>query len=254
MISFRWLWTLSLLLPISGGAQDAVDILAEQLVRLRGEVEALNSELAELQQARRVEMSSLTAQKGDLEATLRREELRVRQLQQALDANQAQAEEAGVADRILKPVALDAADQLREVVATTLPFKQTERLEALSELRNEIESGAVAPSRAINRLWRLYEDELRLTRDNGLYSQVIMLDGQSVLADVAKLGAVALYFRTRDGRYGLARRQGREWRFVVLESGRERNQVEALFDSLKKQIRTGYFELPNGSIVLESGS
>jgi len=234
--------------------QDSLDALAEELVKLRGEVEALNSELSSLQEQHRAEMNSLAAQKGDLEATARREELRIRQLEQDLEENRQRAREAGVAGGALLPVALDVVDAMRADIEAGFPFKKQERLDAVAEVRAQIESGALEPPRAINRLWRLYEDELRLTRDNGLYSQVIPLGGDRVLADIAKIGAVALYFQTRDQRAGYVRQSGDQWSFVEAESAREREQIAALFDSLKKQIRTGYFELPNGSIRMESGS
>lgn len=234
--------------------QDSLDALAEELVRLRGEVEALNSELSSLQEQHRAEMNSLAAQKGDLEATARREELRIRQLDQDLEENRQRAREAGVAGEALLPVALDVVDAMRADIETGFPFKKQERLDAVAEVRAQIESGALEPPRAINRLWRLYEDELRLTRDNGLYSQVIPLGGDRVLADIAKIGAMAIYFQTRDERAGYVRRSGDQWSFVEAESAREREQIAGLFDSLKKQIRTGYFELPNGSIRMEPGS
>jgi len=235
-------------------AQDSLDALAEELVALRGEVESLNTELNSLQEQHRSEMSSLAAQKGDLEATVRREELRVRQLEEDFEENRQRAREAGAAGDALLPVALETIDRLRQHIESGFPFKREERLDALAEIRSQAESGALDPPRAINRLWRLYEDELRLTRDNGLYSQIIPLGGDRVLADIAKIGAVAMYFQTRDGRSGYVTRTRDDWNFRLAESSNERQQIETLFDSLKKQIRTGYFELPNGTIRLENGS
>jgi len=242
------------LLPAAAGAQDSLDALAEELVRLRGEVESLNSELNSAQDQHRAEMNSLAAQKGDLEATGRREELRIRQLEQELTENRDRAREAGAAGEELLPVAMEIIADLERHIATSFPFKREERLQVLSEVRAQAESGALDPPRAINRLWRLYEDELRLTRDNGLYSQVIPLGGDRVLADIAKLGAVAIYFQTRDGRSGYVARNGADWSYRIAESSRDRERIASLFDSLKKQIRTGYFELPNGSVRLEAES
>ncbi len=244
---------LLLLSPVAS-AQDALDALSEELVRLRGEVESLNSELNSTQDQHRAEMNSLAAQRGDLQATVRREELRIRQLEQELTENRERAREAGAAGEELLPVALEIISDLERHIAASFPFKRDERLQVLSEVRAQTESGALDPPRAINRLWRLYEDELRLTRDNGLYSQVIPLGGDRVLADIAKLGAVAMYFQTRDGRSGFVTRAGADWNYRIAESSRDRERIAGLFDSLKKQIRTGYFELPNGSIRLESGS
>ena len=234
-------------------AQDSLEALGEELVRMRGEVESLNAELNRVQEQHRAEMNSLAAQKGDLEATRRREDLRIRQLEQDLAENRERAEAAGVAGESLIPVAADAIAQLERHIQTGLPFKIDERLDALAEIRNQLESGALEPPRVINRLWSFYEDELRLTRENALYSQIIPLEGDRVLADVAKLGTVALYFQTRDERVGQAVRNGNNWQFIAIEDRADQQQIEVLFDSLQKQIRTGYFELPNGSIQLESG-
>lgn len=238
--------------PNPGKAPDPLAALAEELVRLRGEVEALNTELNDAQQQHRAEMNSLAAQKGDLEATLRREELRVRQLEQDLADNRERASAAGIAGEALLPVVFDIVDALAAQIEQRFPFKREERLKALAEIRTQAESGALDAPRAINRLWRFYEDELRLTRDNGLYSQVIALGGDRVLADIAKIGAVALYFQTRDGRLGYAERNGEQWSYRVAESSAERKHIADLFESLKKQIRTGFFELPNGSIRPEA--
>jgi len=235
-------------------AQDSLENLAEELVRLRGEVESLNAELTSLTDQHRSEMNSLASQKGDLEATERREELRIRQLEQDLADNRARAEEAGIAGESLLPVANKVLDDLESQVRSGLPFKVDERLQALAEIRSQLESGAVAPPRVINRLWSFYEDELRLTRENGLYSQIIELDGDRVLADVAKLGTVAMYFKTQDGDLGQAVRSGDRWFFEAIESSAGQRQVRELFDSLVKQIRAGHFELPNATIQLEPGA
>lgn len=235
-------------------SQDTLDALAEELVSLRGQVESLNTELNRMQEQHRAEMNSLAAQKGDLEATRRREELRIRQLDQDMAQNRERAREAGVAGEALIPVAYRIIDGMEARIRQGFPFKTEDRLTALEEIRSQVDSGAIDPPRAVNRLWRLYEDELRITRDNGLYSQVIPLGADRVLADIAKIGAVAIYFQTRDGRSGYVTRAGDDWNFTVAEGGADREQINALFDSLKKQIRTGYFTLPNGSIRMESGS
>jgi hypothetical protein len=238
----------------TAAAQDDLDSLAEELVQLRGQVESLNTELNRMQEQHRSEMNSLAAQKGDLEATRRREELRIRQLEQDLADNRERARQAGVEGETLAPVAAEIIDRLAAHIDRGFPFKRDDRRQALEEISSQLESGALEPPRVINRLWRFFEDELRLTRDNGLYSQVIPLGGDRVLADIAKLGAVAMYFQTRDGRSGYVTGGRGTWDFTLAESGDARNRIEALFDSLRKQIRTGYFVLPNGTIEMEAGS
>src|SRR5690606_29294078 len=99
-----------------------------------------------------------------------------------------------------------------------------------------------------------YEDEFRLTRENGLFSQTISLGRERVLADVVRLGSMALYFRTQDGRVGLAQRAADGWRFVVEDDAADRARIDALFDALRKQIRQGWFELPLAASSTDGGA
>lgn len=222
----------------------SLENLAGELARLRGEVEALNAELERKQAAQRSEMVSLAAQKGELEANKRRELLAIAQLEQKLEEARQQAQQLGAGDDELRPIISDALQTLTTRIENGMPFKRAERLSELDELRRQIEGGTLSPPRAANRLWSFYEDELRLTRENGLYSQTIELEGESVLADVAKLGTLAMYFRTKDGRvgYAAAGSDGSNWNWRLADNT---EAIAKLFDALRKQIRTGYFELPN---------
>jgi hypothetical protein len=56
---------------------------------------------------------------------------------------------------------------------------------------------------------------------------------------------VMLFFKTGDGRVGHAVREGSTWTARTLQDAEDRKRVLHLFDSFKKQIRTGYFEIPN---------
>ena len=98
--------------------------------------------------------------------------------------------------------------------------------------------------RAVNRLWAFYEDEFRLTRDNSLSAQTIQIGDERVLADVAKVGSMVLYFRTADGRVGRAMAAEGRWSFQPEANPVEQTRIRVLFDALGKQIRQGYFELP----------
>jgi hypothetical protein len=225
-------------------AQADADALSAGLIRLRGEVEQLNGELELLREEQRTTLAALNAQRAELDAAAQRQQLAAREARQKLEAQQSASTAAGIAADTLKPVLLAATDALQAYVRAGLPFKIEERVGELDEFRTQVENGSLPPQRAVNRLWAFYEDEFRLTRENSQHKQTIALGDERVLADVAKLGSMALYFRTADGRLGHARRAGDDWRFVVLEDETARLQVLALFDSLGKQIRQGYFELP----------
>lgn len=233
---------LALLAPAAAFAQH--DDLAEGLIRLRSEVEQLNSELTLLREEQRTMLAALNVQKAELATAAERQQLAARELREKMAALQAEQAQAGAAGEDLKPLLLDAIAALRAQIAVGLPFKIDERLGELDAFRVQVENGTLPPQRAVNRLWAFYEDEFRLTRENGLFNQTIELDGERVLVEVAKVGAMNLYFRAPDGRYGQAVPAGEGWAFVIFEDKTDAARVAAYHDALRKQIRQGFFELP----------
>jgi len=234
-----------LLLPALAMAQDATEALTTRLIEMRGQVDQLQSDLNLKREEHKNRMTYLTAQLTEMEASRDREALRVRQLEQDLEQMRDQVAAAGATSEMLAPVVLEHLLELREQVRTGFPFKVGERLAELDEIESQLNSGVITAHRAFNRLWAFVEDELRITRENAIYTQPITLQGQSVLVDIAKLGNAMMYFRTRDLQYGRAVETDSGWRFELLESAADQELVARLFDSLRKQIRQGYFQLPN---------
>jgi hypothetical protein len=225
-------------------AQSAADPLTDRLIRLRSEVEQVNSELELLREEQRTTLAGLAAQRAELSASVDRQQLAAREAQRKLDEANARVAAAGASGDGLRPLLDAAVDGLAAQIAAGLPFKREERLAELEAFRVQVGNGSLPPARAVNRLWAFFEDEFRLTRENSLQSQTIELDGERLLADVAKLGSMALYFRTQDGRVGQAVAADGGWRFVATADAVAQQQIRALFDALRKQIRQGYFELP----------
>ena len=225
-------------------AQAGPETLAERLVSLRGQVDELQSELDIRREEHKNRMVYLTAQLGDLQANRDREALRVSQLQENLEEIRTEIETAGLSSDSMVPFVLDQISVIRRQVSQGFPFKVQERLAELDELQTQLETGVTSAQRGINRLWAFVEDEIRITRENAIYSQSINIDGRNVLVEVAKLGSAMMFFRTRALEYGRAVYQAGDWKFELLESATSQEQVARLFDSLRKQIRQGYFELP----------
>ena len=234
-----------LFIPVLVAAQDDFGSLADRLVEMRGEVDALQSELNIEREEHKNRMAFLTAQLADLEASRDREALRVRQLDESLEELKTQVAAAGDTSETLAPVLLGHIALLRRDIGSGFPFKVRERQAALDEISNQLESGVINAQRAANRLWAFIEDEIRISRENAIYTQSILLEGENVLVDVAKLGSTMMYFRTREKQYGRAVAAQTGWRFELLDSPEDQKAVALLFDSLRKQIRQGYFELPN---------
>jgi hypothetical protein len=217
---------------------------AERLAALRGEVEALNHQLQLEQSSVAGRLQSLDLSRSELEVQARQEELLTAQLQLQLEERRALVVGDTATDEALVAAARAGVAQLRPVIADGLPYRVTERLAALDDLLAGLDAGTLPPHRAVGRLWQTFEDELRLTRENGLDRQTITLDGQEMLVDVARIGAVALFFRAPDGRSGWAEAQTGGWTWRIASDRTERGEIDALFDALDKQIRVGQFTLP----------
>jgi hypothetical protein len=235
-------------------SQDATDELAKRLIQMRGQVDELQSELNLRREEHKNRMSYLTAQLAEMEASRDREALRIRQLEEDLERIRQEVSDAGVTSESLAPIVLRHIDTLRRQVGAGFPFKVSERLSELDDIESQLQGGVMTAHRAFNRLWAFIEDEFRLTRENAIYSQSIRLGTESMLVDVAKLGNAMMYFRTRDLQYGRAVETRAGWRFELLESASEQELVARLFDSLRKQIRQGYFQLPNALPEAAGGS
>jgi hypothetical protein len=226
-------------------AQDPADTLAGRLVQMRGQVDELQSELNLKREEHKNRMTYLTAQLTEMEANRDREALRIQQLEQELDRIRQQVAAAGATSESLAPLMQDSLAALRSQVQGGFPFKVGERLAALDEIESQLGGGVITAQRAFNRIWAFIEDEIRISRENAIYSQSIQLDGDNVLVDVAKLGNAMMYFRTRDLAYGRAVETPAGWRFETFDSAADQERAARLFDSLRKQIRQGYFQLPN---------
>lgn len=231
-------------------AQDAapsegdIQHFAETLADLRDNVEGLSSDLEEKKADLNGELRNLAGQKADTEIALRREEARLEQLAQATDGviADSRAQSAG-SDALIDPLHR-AIDDFKATISGGLPYRVSERLEALDTLKSQLEGGLLSVPEISSRLWQLAEDEMRLTRENMVDRQVITLDGADQLVEVARLGMVSLYFRTEGGAVGRAVQRDGGWAYQIFEGRTEKAQVNAIFDALQKQIRTGFFELP----------
>ena len=232
------------LAPNAAGA-DELSELAASVTSARSEVERLQSELQFAKEERRQRLRAISRQQMEVDLELQRETTRQAQLETLVAEAQKRVSSGETEDQALRPAFLKACDTLEEGVATGLPFKKKERLKQLRDLRAAVETGTKDVRKSYVRLWQFVEDELRLARENGLYRQVVTLESGEELVDVAKVGMLAMYYRTADGEVGHTRRSGGQWEFVAVTSDDGKEQILTLFDAFRKQIRSGHFQLPN---------
>ncbi len=239
------LWLLAaLILPNPAAAQDAdYTALAKELAALRAQVEQAESELRSQRARSEASIRSLVEQRSELEVMIQREQLRLDSTREEILALQQAAQDRSTEVQALAPIVVQHAEALMEQAAQAVPYRLDDRLAELELVRDGVQSGAMDPRTGASRLWRHVEDELKLCEESGLSRQAVELSEGSVLAQVAHLGLVALYFQTDDGRYGHATRDGEVWTYSVA-TGQAERAVADLFDALRKSVRSGSFTLP----------
>ncbi len=233
---------LCLLIPL---ARAGADSRAEELARLRREVETLSTELAEAKDDTRSRLRAIEAQATEIEVQIRREELRLAQIEGEAEARRVEVAEHGDRSVHLVPAVQQSIIRVRSVVAAGIPYHLPDRLAELDALSTQLEQGDLTPESAASRLWAFAEDELRLARESGLDRQVVTVGGAEMLADVARLGMVALYFRTEGGEVGAVKQLGEDWTWSPVTNRDDERALLTLFDKLKHGVRTGAFVLPN---------
>ena len=230
--------------------------LSQKLSALRVEVENLNANLEDERKNYKTQLNSYSLQKAELEATLRKEEIRKEQIQLKVPTLKKALTKNKQGNLDLKPLVFTYSDKLSSVIEGHLPFKKEERLSHVIKIRNDLERGNINSHQALSRLWSAFEDENRLSRENQLSRETISMNGTSYLAEVVHLGSVKIFFRLENGIYGMGipshlnsgskvqKPSDDQWKFVPLK---EKSQILAskkLFSGIKKQIKTGEYLVP----------
>ena len=226
--------------------------MAESLMKIRSEVEKLDNEISDEKYEYKSYMKSLLRQKDDLEAIISREDLKIKQIQQELTKVKKEIKEAGKNSVGLKPLLIEALDNLVNNINNSIPFKTKDRVADINKIKEQIQNDLVTPQKGLALTWNAYGDALRLTKENGIFKQTIILNGQEKLVEVARLGTMMMYFKSPDKSVGYVTKDSNGWYYKEVVSKEEQEQIINLFDSFKKQIRTGYFTLPNAIVMGEN--
>ena len=223
--------------------------MAESLMKLRSQVEQLDSSITDKKDSYRASMKSLLRQKDDLESVIAREDLKIKQIKRELTKVKKEIVEGSKNSKGLKPLLSDALELLEENIKDSLPFKTKDRVADITRTKEQIENNLVNPQKGLALTWNAYSDAMRMTKENGLFKQTININGQDRLAEVARLGTMMMYFKTPDNSVGYATKDAKGWYYKEVVSKEEKDQILYLFDSFKKQIRSGYFTLPNAIVM-----
>jgi len=226
--------------------------MAESLMKIRAEVEKLDSTIYDKKETYKASMKSLLRQKDDLESVVAREDLKIKQIKQELSKVKKEIIAAGKNSVGLKPLLIKALDSLANNIKSSIPFKTQDRLADINRIKDQIKNDLVTPQKGLALTWNAYGDALRLTKENGIFKQTVTLNGEEKLVEVARLGTMMMYFKAPDDTVGYVTKDSNGWYYKEAVAKEKQEQILYLFDSFKKQIRTGYFTLPNAIVMGEN--
>lgn len=226
-------------------ALQSLENISEELVKIREDIGQLHDQINFEKSRYNDQVRAFSNQQSDLEVKNSRAALNIRELERELEKLREENREKRSTYDQVAPVLQGAIGELRNTVAQSLPFKRQDRLDALDEIQHKLQTNLITPNKAANQLWAFVEDELLLGRSSGLYNESISVGGEEKLVKVLRLGQLAMFYKTQDNEYGLMQKVSGEWQQRSLNGEEATTQLDHLFDSFKKNIRNGLFQLPN---------
>ncbi|MDF1877198.1 DUF3450 family protein [Sulfurimonas sp. SAG-AH-194-L11] len=240
---------LSAILLTTSLAANTNEKLVNSIIQLRGDVENLYTDIKENKQTYHAQMKSLSMQITDSEAQINRKSTAIKLAQNELEKITIQIKETSSGNSEIKPLVLNALDLLEQSINGGIPFMVEARVADLHKIKSDLNANLITNEKALALTWAAYDDTIRVTKEIGLFKQQIDIKGKKVLAQIAKLGSIALFFSTPSNEVGFVVKKGNTYEYKLITNPEDIKKIVALFDALQKQIRTGYFELPNALVL-----
>jgi len=223
--------------------------IVESIMKLRADVESLYTKIDENKENYKAQMKSISLQVADSEAQINRKSTSIKLADLELQKIKVKIANTSTSNIELKPLLTSSFDLLENSIKDGIPFKVTARLASLQKIKSDLKEGLITQEKALALLWVSYDDNIRLTKEIGLFKQNIKVDGINVLAQVAKIGSVMMYFSTPNNQVGYVVKDSTGYSYKVATAEEDVKNIVALYDALQKNIRTGYFTLPNALIL-----
>jgi hypothetical protein len=229
-------------------ADQSIKKRARELVSWRSKVDALDAQLRAERVNALSNLKALSARERELTLLLDAEKVRIKALEGRLAKAKTQKQKQSALSGTLRAALERSIALLKKTVQKSLPYRLQERLAAIDELSRRLGSGRLDAESVAMKLWRLLEDEIRLTMlVEGGEVAVRLGDRkqQERLVHVVRIGMLTLFTHTQEGVFGrLIRDASGHWKHLPVVGKAELASVKALFRALHKQVREGAFVLP----------
>jgi len=208
----------------------------------RARVESLAADVEAERAAQRDEILALRRRRVELEGQLAQQRLTLDALRARLAAQRATlASVSAGRDEERAPLRAAVAD-LRALIEDGAPVRAAERLQAVDRIAGDLDSLTVDAGAAA--MWSLLEKEAELSASVGRVRHPIVVGGKPMMAEILHVGTALAWFRVRDGRLGLAIREGGVWGWRVVDDPAARARLQMLFDAARRDAARGLFVVP----------
>lgn len=165
---------------------------------------------------------------ADYQEAYTRELEELNEAQQAqIAALQEQIAQARITRQRIVPLMRSMADALEKFVVLDLPFRHEERISAVLQLKQRLNQ----PDLSVSARFRLLLEAYQVEQDYGgtieSWRGPLQLQGEQLSVEFMRVGRVALYFQSLDGKTsGMWSMQQEDW--VLLEDSHNRSLAQAM--------------------------
>ncbi|MEE4218702.1 MAG: DUF3450 domain-containing protein [Xanthomonadales bacterium] len=150
-----------------------------------------------------------------------------RSQEERLDELREQIAQVRITQQRIVPLMRSMADALQQFVVLDLPFQQDERLIAVMELKERLRQPDISVSAKFRILLEAYQVEQAYGGNVESWRGPLAFDGEDLSVEFLRVGRVALYFQTLDGRLsGYWDTAEQDW--VLLDESYNRDLARAL--------------------------
>jgi len=140
---------------------------------------------------------------------------------------QKQIDEINITQLRIMPLMNSMADSLEKFVVLDLPFHQEDRVSSVIQLKQYLRSPSLSLPKKYRLLLEAFQIENNYGRTVESYRDNLSINGESLSVEFLRIGRVALYYRTLDGRIsGRWNKQSHDW--DTLPKAFDRNISDAI--------------------------
>jgi uncharacterized coiled-coil protein SlyX len=148
---------------------------------------------------------------------------------------------ATVIERGVSPLMLNMIDGLEDFINLDLPFKQEQRLRAVSDLSANVDSARFSAAEKFRQILEVYDIESEYSQSIETYRDMIDINanGSEIEVDVLRVGRVVLAYQTKDkAQTGAWNKESESWETLGTEYRRPIDQKIKAQDVIEMPITT----------------